>query len=170
MKKFSYLCTTKKRKDMDKKKIFTSNAMPEIFYQVMEEGWLDDDTYVIVFQDMVDVDGDTFHMEVEYHKDEERITYTRVYDYENVDGKMFISPCFKKQIDEYILQQVGMLRKGSVFVTKEISVELVMDVPEHTSMGEFQDFLRDLKVEIIGSKFPRDEKIKILKVTNKGIK
>lgn len=92
---------------MGKKMIFTSNAMPEIFYRVMGEGWLDDDTYVIVFQDMVDVDGDTFHMEVEYHKDEERITYTRVYDYENVDGTLFISSCFKKQIDEYILKQVG---------------------------------------------------------------
>jgi len=155
---------------MKEKKIFTSNVMPEIFYQVLAEEWIDEDTYVIVFQNMVDVDGDTFHMEVEYHKDEERITYTRVYDYENVDGKMFISPCFKKQIDEYILQQVGVLRNGSVYVTKEISVELVMDVPQDTSMGEFQDFLRDLKVEIVGTKMPRDEKIKILKVTNKGIK
>lgn len=151
---------------MDKKKIFTSNAMPEIFYQVMGEGWLDDDTYVIVFQDMVDVDGDIFHMEVEYHKDEERITYTRVYDYENVDGTLFISPCFKKQIDEYILQQVGVLRNGSVYVTKEISVELVMDVPEKTSMGEFHDWLQDLSVALT----PNNDKIKLIKVTNKGLK
>lgn len=154
---------------MENKK-FTSKNCPEIFYQVMGEGWIDEDTYVILFQNMVDVDGDVFHMEAEYHKDENRITYTRVYDYENADGTNFISPCFKKQIDEYILQQVGVLRKGSAFVTKEIAIELVMDVPQDTSMGEFQDFLQDLKVEIIGTKTPRDEKIKVLKITNKGIK
>ena len=155
---------------MEKKKKFTSASMPEIFYEVVGEGWLDKDTYVIVFQDMADVDGDVFHLEVEYHKDEDGITYTRVYDHENVGASHLVSVCFKKQINEYILQQVGVLRKGSVFVTKEISVELVMDVPQDTRMGEFQDFLQDLKVDIVGSKFPRDEKIKILKVTNKGIK
>lgn len=155
---------------MEKKKKFTSVSMPEIFYEVMGEGWIDEDTYVIVFQEMTDVDGDVFHLEVEYHKDEDGITYTRVYDHENVGASHLVSVCFKKQINEYILQQVGVLRKGSVFVTKEISVELVMDVPQGTRMGEFQDFLQDLKVDIVGSKFPRDEKIKILKVTNKGIK
>lgn len=148
------------------KKKFTNKNYPEIVYEVVDEGWIDEDTYVIVFQDMVDVDGGTFRMEVEYHKDEERITYTRVYDYENVDGKMFISPCFKKQIDEYILQQVGVLRKGSVYVTKEISVELVMDVPEKTSMGEFHDWLQDLSVVLT----PNNDKIKLIKVTNKGLK
>ena len=91
---------------MEVKKIFTSSTLPNIFYQVMEEYWLDDDTYVIVFQDMVDVDDDTYHLEVEYHKDEDKVTHTRVYDYENVDARLLISPCFKRQIDKYILEQV----------------------------------------------------------------
>lgn len=153
MKKFSYLCTTKKRKDMDKKKIFTSNAMPEIFYQVMEEGWLDDDTYVIVFQDMVDVDGDTFHMEVEYHKDEERITYTRVYDYENVDGTLFISPCFKKQIDEYILKQTGVI--NGILTKQKIALELTLDIDPKMSVGELRDWLKEciqIQVDSYGGK------------------
>lgn len=96
---------------MAKKVIFTSKTIAEIFYEVIGEYWLDDDTYVIIFQDMVDVDGDTYHLEVEYHKDEERITYTRVYDHENVEASQFVSPCFKKQIEEYTSQQVGVLNK-----------------------------------------------------------
>lgn len=133
---------------MEKQKIFTSNVMPEFFYQVMGEGWLDDDTYVIVFQNMVDVDGDTFHMEVEYHKDEERITYTRVYDYENVDGTLFISPCFKKQIDEYILQQVGVLDKDTLFNTQKVEVELKLGVPNDMTVGELHEFLDMVKEEL----------------------
>lgn len=74
-----------------KKKVFTSTKMADIFYEVQDEYWLDDDTYVIIFQDMVDVDGDTFHLEVEYHVDEERVTYTRVYEYENVEASAFIA-------------------------------------------------------------------------------
>ncbi len=151
-------------------KKFVNKNIPEVVYEIVGEGWMDKNTYVIVFQEMTDADGDVFHLEVEYHKDEDEVFFVRVYEYDTLSGMEYVSPCFKKQIEEYTLQQVGVLRKGSVFVTKEISVELVMDVPQDTYMSEFQDFLKDLKVEIIGSKFPRDEKIKILKVTNKGIK
>ena len=77
------------------KKKFTSEKAPEIVYEVLSGGWIDDDTYVLIFNDMKDVDGDIFHLEVEYHKDEKQITYTRVYDYENVDASQFVSPCFK---------------------------------------------------------------------------
>jgi len=97
---------------MNKK--FTSKKIPEVIYEIVGEYWLDDSTYVIIFKDMVDADGDTYHLEVEYHKDEKRVTYTRVYDYENVEASQFVSPCFKKQIEEYALQQVGVLTKFKV--------------------------------------------------------
>jgi len=89
---------------MNKK--FTSKSIPEIVYEVIGEQWLDKDTYVVVFDQMADVDGDTYHLEVEYHKDEKRITYTRVYDHENVEASILVSSCLKKQIEEYVLQQV----------------------------------------------------------------
>ena len=73
-------------------KKFVNKNIPEVVYEVVGEGWLDKNTYVIVFAEMTDVDGDTYHLEVEYHKDEKRITYTRVYDYENVEASMFVSP------------------------------------------------------------------------------
>ena len=79
-------------------KKFTSKKALEVVYEILGEEWLDDDTYVVVFNDMIDVDGDTYHLEVEYHKDEKRITYTRVYDYENVEASNLVSPCFKNQI------------------------------------------------------------------------
>ena len=154
------------------KKVFTSKFFTDLFYKVMDEKWLDDDTYVIVFQDMVDVDGDTFHMEVEYHKAEDRITYTRVYDYENVDGSMFISHCFKKQIDEYILQQVGVLRKDSMLVKRTIGVELTLDVPQNMSVGEFQEWLKTAHIEVnrlVPTKLEElASKVKVLGIENLG--
>lgn len=129
-------------------KKFTSSNIPEIVYEIVGGGWIDDDTYVVVFGDMVDVDGDTYHLEVEYHKDEERITYTRVYDYENVEASMFVSPCFKKQIEEYILQQVEVLDKDTFFNTQKVDVELKLGVPKDMTVGELHEFLDMVKKEL----------------------
>ena len=147
---------------MNKK--FTSKNIPEIIYEVVGENWLDKDTYVVVFKEMKDVDGDTYHLEVEYHKDEKRITYTRVYDYENVEASMFVSPCFKKQIEEYVLQQVGVLREGSFLNTQNVSLELKLDIPKDTTIGELREFLNSLKFEAVHTMTPRDEKIKVLSI------
>lgn len=147
-------------------KKFVSKNIPEVIYEIVGEGWLDKDTYVIVFAEMTDVDGDIYHLEVEYHKDEERVTYTRVYDYENVDASQFVSPCFKKQFDEYILQQVGVLRKGSFFSTKNVSLELGLDIPKDTTIGELNEWLATLKFEVVHTMTPKDEKIKLLSIKN----
>ena len=152
------------------KKKFTSEKAPEIVYEVLSGGWIDDDTYVLIFNDMKDVDGDIFHLEVEYHKDEKQITYTRVYDYENVDASQFVSPCFKKQFEEYILQQVGVLRKGSLLTTQNVSLELELDVPKDATIRELNEWLATLKFEVVHTMTPKDEKIKLLSVKNKEIK
>lgn len=155
-------------------KKFTSSNIPETVYEIVGGGWIDDDTYVVVFGDMVDVDGDTYHLEVEYHKDEERITYTREYDYENVEASKLVSPCFKKQIDEYILQQVGVISKDEMLVTKEISVELTLAVPQSMTMGEFREWLKESFIEV-NRLTPTDKekffnKVKVLQINNKGSK
>jgi hypothetical protein len=145
-------------------KIFTSKLTPSFFYKVIDEKWLDKDTYVVIFQDMIDIDGDTYHLEVEYHKDEDKFTYTRVYDYENVEAFKFVSPCFRKQIEEYVLQQVGVLREGSFVTEQEVVTWLKLDVPKDTSMGELCEFLNSLKFEVVHTMTPRDEKIKVLSI------
>jgi len=147
---------------MNKK--FTSKKAPEVVYEVVDEKWLDDDTYVVVFKEMKDIDGDTYHLEAEYHKDENDITYTRVYDYENVDASDFVSPCFKKQIEEYVLRQVGVLREGSFLNTQSVSLELELDIPKDTTIGELREFLNSLKFEVVHTMTPRDEKIKVLSI------
>lgn len=145
-------------------KKFVNKNIPEVSYEIVGEEWLDEDTYVIVFAEMTDVDGDVYHLEVEYHKDEKRITYTRVYDYENVEASMFVSPCFKKQIEEYVLQQVGVLREGSFLNTQNVSLELELDIPKDTTIGELREFLNSLKFEAVHTMTPRDEKIKVLSI------
>ena len=149
-------------------KKFISKNIPEVIYEIVSEVWLDKDTYVIVFAEMKDVDGDIYHLEVEYHQDEKQVTYTRVYDYENVDASQFVSPCFKKQFEEYILKQVGVLRKGSFLSTKNVSLELELDIPKDTTIGELNEWLATLKFEVVRTMTPRDEKIKLLLVKNKG--
>ena len=145
-------------------KKFVNKNIPEVVYEVVGEGWLDKNTYVIVFAEMTDVDGDTYHLEVEYHKDEKRITYTRVYDYENVEASMFVSPCFKKQIEEYVLQQVGVLREGSFLNTQNVSLKLELDIPKDTTIGELREFLNSLKFEAVHTMTQRDEKVKVLSI------
>ena len=145
-------------------KKFTSKKTPEVVYEVVDEKWLDKDTYVVVFNEMTDVDGDTYHLEVEYHSDEERITYTRVYDYDTLSGEEYVSSCFRKQIEEYVLQQDGVLREGSCLNTQNVSLELELDIPKDTSMGELREFLNSLKFEVVHTMTPRDEKIKVLSI------
>ena len=147
---------------MNKK--FTSTKISEVIYEVVAKSWLDKDTYVVIFDDMTDVDGDTYHLEVEYHKDEKRITYTRVYEYENVEASMLVSPCFKKQIEEYVLQQVGVLREGSFLNTQNVSLDLELDIPKDTTIGELREFLNSLKFEVVHTMTPRDENIKVLSI------
>lgn len=147
------------------KKKFINKNIPEVSYEIVGEGWLDKNTYVIVFAEMTDVDGDVYHLEVEYHKDEEKVTYTRVYDYENVEASQFVSPCFKKQIEEYALQQVGKLREDSMLTKQKVEVELTLDVPLDMTIGEFEKWLKnELKVNVIT---PLDSKVEILKIEKK---
>ena len=130
------------------KKKFTSKNISDVFYEVVGEGWMDKNTYLIVFQEMTDADGDVYHLEVEYHKDENEIFYTRCYDDEVIDGTMYVSPCFKKQIEEYILKQVGVLDKDSFFNTQKVEVELKLGVPKDMSVGELHEFLDMVKEEL----------------------
>ena len=121
------------------KKVFKSKFFIDLFYEVMDEYWLDEDTYVIIFQDMTDADGDTYHWEVEYHKDEKRITYTRVYENENVHD-MVPSDAFKKQIDEYILQQVGVIGKNDTIVSTTIEVKFDVVLPLESQVDDYKAF------------------------------
>ena len=157
-----------------KKKVFTSTKMADIFYEVQDEYWLDDETYVIIFQDMTDEDGDVFHLEVEYHVDEERVTYTRVYEYENVEASAFVSPCFKKQIEDYILHKAEVISDDEMLVTKEIGIELKLAVPKSMTVGEFREWLKESFIEV-NRLVPTDKeelinKVKVLQINNKGSK
>jgi len=144
------------------KKKFTNKNYPDIVYEILSEDWIDEDTYVIVFADMKDADGDVYHLEVEFHKDENRVTYTRVYDYENVEASCFVTPCFKLQIEEYILKQVGKLREGSMLKKHIVEIELSLDIPLGMTIGEFQNWLKDeLKVNVMT---PLGSKVEILKI------
>jgi len=89
------------------KKIFKCDEIKEFFYRLIGEYWLDDDTYVLVLADMVDEDGDVYNIDVEWHNDEQRVTYTKVYEFETMDGTDCVSDCFKKVIEEYLMKQVN---------------------------------------------------------------
>lgn len=151
------------------KKIFTSKMIPELVYEVVGEDWLDGKTYVVCFKEMEDGNGDIYHLEVEYHKDENKFTYTRVYAYENINDAP-ISVVFKNQFEEYIMQQVGELHEGSFINVQSVPLELKLEIPKETSVGELHEFLKSLKFEVVHTMTPKDEKmIRILEIKNKKL-
>lgn len=144
------------------KKTFISK-FTDIVYKVLDEYWLDDDTYVIIFNDMIDADGDPYHLEVEYHKDEERVTFVRVYDYENMDAINYITPSVRKEIEEYILRQVGVVH--GMLSEQKISLELTLDIDPKMTLAELHKYLEDLKIRIAADD---NSKAKVIKFKNLG--
>ena len=135
-------------------------------YYVIDEKWIDKDTYVLVFQDMKDTDGDTFHIEVEYHKDENKITWSRVYEHETIKEVLY-NIGVQHQVEEYILQRVGVLREGSILHEQNITITLKVDLPLDMSVGELRGWLDSLKFEAVHTMSPKDEKARIIEVTRK---
>ena len=142
---------------------FVSRNIPEVFYEVVGEKWMDRNTYLVVFQTMTDVDGDNFHIEAEYHKDENKVYYSCCYSNEVLDGTQCVSSIFKRQIEEYISKKVGILREGSFVHKRKIQVELTLDVPNGATMGELYEWLGELTIEV---KSPKADFIKVIDVKN----
>lgn len=142
------------------KKVFKGKFFTEIEYEVIDERWIDDDTYVVIFNDMEDKDGDTYHLEVEYHKDEDRVTFVRVYEHEVVEADYLITYGFKRDIEEYVLGQVGKI--DGMLSRQKIAIELTLDVDPSTTIGQMQDILKNLKIEVTS------DSAKVIKVVNLG--
>ena len=115
---------------------------------------------------MKDTDGDTFHIEVEYHKDKNKITWSRVYEHEVIEEKI-LKIGVQHQVEEYILQRFGVLRKGSILHEQNVTLTLKVDLPLDMSVGEFHQWLDTLKFEVVHTMTPKDEKAKIIEVTRK---
>jgi hypothetical protein len=113
-------------------------------------------------------------LEAEYHKDEDNIVFTRCYEDEVIDANDFVSPCFKKQIEEYILQKAEVISEDEFIITKEISVELKLAVPKGMTIGEFQEWLKESSIEVnrlvATDKQKLINKVKVLEIHNKGSK
>ena len=144
------------------KKVFTLNYASCIKYELQEEKWLDKDTYLLVFQDMTDKDGETYHLEVEYHVDEDKFTYTRVYADENVDAKYFVSGGFKNQFMEYILKQVGKISENDIVTSSTIELSLKVALPLNMTVGEYKKWLENLEINIADG-----NGVKILEISKK---
>lgn len=145
------------------KKVFTSNFVSYVKYELQEEKWLDKDTYLLVFQDMTDKDGETCHLEVEYHVDEDKFTYTRVYADENVDAIYFVSATFKNQFMEYVLKQIGKIDDDTTITTSNIEVSLKLAVPLNMMVHEFKEWLDNISIQVTNE----NDKVKILDVIKK---
>ena len=128
------------------RKVFTSKTIKNIFYEVLREGWMDKDTYLIVFQTMTDADGDDFHMEVEYHKDSNEIVYIRCYEDEVMDGTDYVSNCFKRDIKEYLLKKVGVIDEEETIITSTIEFKLQVAVPLDMTISEYEELLKNITI------------------------
>lgn len=150
------------------KKVFKSNSIKDVAYEVVGEKWMDRNTYLVVFQDMTDVGVGTFHLEAEYHKDEDKIFFVRCYEEEVIDASDFISPCFKKQIEEYILKQVGVIGENYTIMNTSVEVKLKLAIPLDMTVNEYEEYLNSLWVEV-NRLVPTDKeelinKVKVLEI------
>lgn len=148
-----------------KKKIFKSKFFNTI-YEVQDESWIDKDTYVVIFQDMKDAENETYHLEVEYHKDEDKFTYTKVYEHERLNGEFNTIDYYKTQIRQYILKKVGKIPQDNIILSSFIHLKVEVVVPSNMTMSEYNAWFNDkLKVEV---KSNDDRLIKIIKVTKEN--
>jgi hypothetical protein len=89
-----------------------------------------------------------------------------------MDGTLYVSPQFKKQIEEYILQKVGVISNDEFISTRDISVELKLAVSKDMTLGEFQEWLKECNFEVNRlvptAKEKLMSKIRILGIKNKG--
>ena len=139
------------------KKVFKSKSFTGLSYEVIEEKWIDDDIYVIIFQDMKDGFGDTFHLEVEYHKDVDRVTYVKVDEYAVIDARSYMTSGILKEIEEYILRKAGKIK--STILTPTINLELKVDCNIGTTIGELHEWLKNTQIDI---EMPSSDKFSLL--------
>lgn len=113
--------------------------------KIQEEYWLDADTYVIVFKEEIDNDGDKYHLEVEYHNDEGIFTYTNVYEYENVDAKESLDCGFMEEIENYISEKV--LKRYEIYDYNDEVIRKTNDIYEALACAEVMEAKFVLDVE-----------------------
>lgn len=113
--------------------------------KIQEEYWLDADTYVIVFKEEIDKDGDKYHLEVEYHNDEDKFTYTNVYEYENVDAEESLDCDFMEEIENYISEKV--LKRYEIYDYNDEVIRATNNIYEALACAEVMEAKFVLDVE-----------------------
>ena len=51
---------------------------------------------------------------------------------------------------------------------QKIALQLDLDIDPEITMGELHEYLKTIKFEAVSTKFPKDEKVKCIKVANLG--
>jgi len=131
---------------MEKKAFY--NKLSGTRYEIVDSAWIDKDTFVIVFQDMKDIDGDTFHFEAEYHKDEQKVTFCLVYENQVLSGEDCIPTSIKREIEEYMLKQLDVVK--GMLIKHNITLELSLDIDENLTMDELRAYLNTLDIDVKG--------------------
>ena len=67
--------------------------------------WLDENTFCFTFNGTVDEDGDEYSILCEYHIDEDKYVFVRIYEYDTTDTD------FTNEQKEYIKSQIKQYMK-----------------------------------------------------------
>lgn len=127
-------------------------------YNVVEEKNLDKDTYLMVFDNKVDKDGDVYHLEVEYHIDEKAFAYVNVYEHQVMPSTIPLS--VKRKIEGYVLRKLGIIK--NTLTTHYYTIAVEIDVDDDATIGELESFLDEINVEV---NFPQNKKFKVYKTS-----
>ena len=119
--------------------------------------WLDDDTLVLTTKPFFEGTEDENHLEVEYHRDEHKFTFTQVYNYETMEYNLREN--VKRKFIDFMCRNCGITK--NIPIKQTISIDIWLDVDDNAKVGDVQDFIKKVGTNVIP---PINEMIKVFYV------
>ena len=129
-----------------------------VCYNVVDSYYIDNDTYVVIFEDFVDEDGDKYHLEVEYHFDEKRFTYTNCWEHGTMVAN--VPEKIRNEIESEIRKYIGLVSGVEIREVKKFRVEFVLEVDPDATVSDVRSYLDGVVVTVTPP--PDNEKIRLI--------
>ena len=107
--------------------------------------WNDNDTLVLTTKPFFEGTDDENHLEVEYHRDSHKFTFTKVYEHETMPYNLREND--KRKFIDFMFRNCGITKNNPIKQT--ISIDVWLDVDEDAKVGDIQDFIKKIKTNLV---------------------
>ena len=105
--------------------------------------WIDNDTLVLSTKPFFKGTEDENHLEVEYHRDSHKFTFTQVYENETMPYNLREND--KRKFIDFMFKYCGITKHNAIKQT--ISIDVWLDVDENATVGNVQDYIKKIKTQ-----------------------